>query len=101
MWELKLIKFDTNLEEDRKPYEKILAVSNLVEDMKGNPGQKGTFYITNLRLIWHGSTDRDLNLSIGLDTIVNIFLKTMPIQGYQELKYILVVKSISPRQTKY
>ena len=51
--------------------------------MKGNPGQKGTFYITNLRLIWHGSVDRDLNLSIGLDTIVNVFLKTMPIQGFQ------------------
>ena len=50
--------------------------------MKGNPGQKGTFYVTNLRLIWHGA-DKDLNLSIGLDTIVNVFLKTMPIQGFQ------------------
>ena len=82
MWELKLIKFDTNLDEERKPYEKILGVSNLVEDMKGNPGQKGSFFLTNLRLIWHGTIDKDLNLSIGLDSIVNVFIKTMPIQGF-------------------
>ena len=69
--------------------------------MKGNPGQKGVFCITNLRLLWHGTVDKDLNLSIGLDTIVNVFVKTMPIQGYHELKHVLIVKSISPRQTKY
>jgi len=96
-----LIKFDIDLDEDRKPYEKNLAVSTLVEDTKGNPGQKGHFYITNLRLIWHGSTDKDLNLSIGLDTIVNIILKSVPIQGFHDMKYMMIVKALSPRQTKY
>lgn len=26
---------------------------------------RGHFYVTNLRLVWHGATDRDMNLSIG------------------------------------
>jgi Bardet-Biedl syndrome 5 protein len=101
LWELKLIKFDINLEDNVKAYERHLAVSHMVEDMKGNPGQKGSFIVTNLRLIWHGNVDRDLNLSIGLDTITNVMIKTLPIQGFHDLKYVLIVKCLSPRQTKY
>jgi hypothetical protein len=42
-----------------------LAISHTVEDSKGNPGIKGHFYVTNLRVIWHAASDRDLNLSVG------------------------------------
>ncbi len=81
IWELKLIKFDTELSTNLKPYEKYLAISDMVEDSKGNPGVKGVLFLSNLRLVWHSLTDKDLNLSIGLDTINNIILKSMPAQG--------------------
>jgi hypothetical protein len=42
-----------------------LAISHNVEDSKGNPGIKGHFFITNLRVIWNAASDRDLNLSVG------------------------------------
>ena len=42
-----------------------LAISHIVEDTKGNPGIRGHFYATNLRFVWHGANDRDINLSIG------------------------------------
>lgn len=74
----------------------------MVEDMKGNPGFKGDFFLTNLRLIWHAKNDKNLNLSIGLDTITNLILKTTPEQaGFNDIKYILTVKSLSPSRTKY
>lgn len=73
----------------------------MVEDMKGNPGQKGNFYITNLRLIWHANNDKELNLSIGLDTITYATLKSYPQQGFQDLKHVLIIKAMSPSQTKY
>lgn len=58
IWELKLIKFDVDPDSPKKPYEKYYAVSSLVEDTKGNPGIKGNFIITNLRVVWYASNDR-------------------------------------------
>lgn len=69
--------------------------------MKGYPGQKGNFFITNLRIMWHGIQDKDLNLSIGLDTITYVALKSYPQQGFHDLKHVLIVKALSPGQTKY
>ncbi len=43
-----------------------LAISHIIEDSKGNPGMRGHFYVTNLRFVWHGANDRDINLSIGI-----------------------------------
>lgn len=78
-----------------------MAVSNLVEDSKGNPGFKGHFLLTNLRIIWYSQSDKDINLSIGLDTLNNISIKSVPLSGYSELKHILTLKSLSPAGTKY
>ena len=58
IWELKLIKFDVDSEIAKKPYEKYIALSSYVEDTKGNPGIKGNFIITNLRVMWYASNDR-------------------------------------------
>jgi len=75
--------------------------SDMVEDVKGNPGFQGMFYLTNLRIIWHSRSDKDLNLSIGLDTINNVMLKTVPLQGYNEMRFMMTLKCVSPKQTKY
>lgn len=101
IWELKLIKFDTNLSEDIKPYEKHLAISSLVEDTKGNPGVKGFFTLSNLRILWYSQTDKDINLSIGLDTINNVILKSIPVSGYSDFKHLLTLKAVSPSQTRF
>jgi hypothetical protein len=65
-----------------KPYEKHICASDLVEDSKGNPGYKGCFILSNLRIIWHSQRDKDINLSIGLDTLNNIIIKSIPVSGY-------------------
>lgn len=101
IWELKLIKFDTNLADDIKPYEKHLAISNLVEDSKGNPGIKGFFTLSNLRIVWYSQTDKDINLSIGLDTINNVIIKSIPVSGYSDFKHLLTLKAVSPSQVKF
>jgi hypothetical protein len=38
----------------------------------------GNFAVTNLRVIWYAQKDRDINLSIGLDTVNNVFMKSFP-----------------------
>lgn len=101
IWELKLIKFDTDLDEPMKPYEKSLAVSDMVEDAKGNPGLRGFCSLSNLRILWYAQTDKDVNLSIGLDTINNVTVKSIPVAGFSEPKHILTLKAVSPSQTKY
>jgi hypothetical protein len=101
IWELKLIKFDTDLDQKIKPYEKYIAISHNVEDQKGNPGIRGNFFLSNLRIIWYAASDKEVNLSIGLDTINNVFLKSTLIPGQSNLKHYLTIKSLSPGQTKY
>jgi hypothetical protein len=101
IWELKLIKFDTDLDDPMKPYEKPLAISDMVEDSKGNPGLRGFCSLSNLRIVWYSQIDKDVNLSIGLDTINNVTVKSMPVAGFSEPKHILTLKALSPSQTKY
>lgn len=73
----------------------------MIEDTKGNPGIKGYFYLSNLRIVWYSQADKDINLSIGLDTINNVVIKSTPVSGYREFKHVLILKAISPNQTKY
>ena len=46
-----------------------------IEDNKGNPGIKGTFHITNLRILWFNNKNNSINLSIGLNTIISMHQK--------------------------
>jgi hypothetical protein len=73
----------------------------MVEDTKGNPGLKGYFSLSNLRIMWYSQSDKDVNLSIGLDTINNVTVKSIPISGYSDFKHILTLKAVSPSQVKY
>lgn len=60
---------------------------------------RGHFYVTNLRFVWHGANDRDINLSIGLDTINNAYIK--PTATGSQTKHLLIVKTQSPGGNKY
>jgi len=91
-----------NLDENLKLYERYIAASSMVEDITGNPGHKGNFYLTNLRVIWHANNNKRLNISIGLDTIHSIVFKSIPVhQGFNSLRHIIAIKSVSPSNTKY
>ncbi len=84
-----------------KPYEKPLAISEMVEDSKGNPGLRGFCSLSNLRILWYSQIDKEVNLSIGLDTINNVNVKSIPVAGFSDPKHILTLKAVSPSQTKY
>jgi len=51
--------------------------------------------------MWYAQKDKDVNLSIGLDTVNNAFVKSFPMQGYSDIKHILTIKSMSPGGVKY
>ena len=48
---------------------------NSVEDTKGNNGERGTFEVTNLRVIWTSHKRPRTNLSIGYKCITNVLIK--------------------------
>jgi hypothetical protein len=99
IWELKSIRFNVGLE--GKHYEKLLGESNEVEDVVGNFGIKGHLQLSNLRITWRSRTDKDANISIGLDTVYSVDIKEVPVYGYDFFKHVLLVKAINQRQVKY
>lgn len=46
-----------------------------MEDTKGNNGERGSLLITNLRLIWFSDINKNVNLSVGFDCILNTEIK--------------------------
>ena len=54
----------------------LIDVINGVEDTKGNNGVRGYLAITNLRIMWYHEKKPKCNLSVGLDNITNISIKT-------------------------
>lgn len=101
IWELRSIRFDIELDEERKSFERHVAVSYNVEDAKGNAGFKGQMFVTNLRVLWQLSSDPSINLSIGWDTIVNTSIKTMPVGGGNSFKHLLALKTQNLSQNRY
>lgn len=55
-----------------RPGEQEIDFIDKVEDTKGNNGDSGKLYITNLRLLWISSVKNRINLSIGYKCIVSI-----------------------------
>ena len=95
------IKFDLDFDDEPASFEKYIAVSYNIEDSKGNPGSLGHFFITNLKVIWQMKSDPSINLVIGLDSIVLVDVKTMPVQFGGGFKHLLTVKAQNPSQVRY
>ena len=78
LWQDREIAFDIS---DRKlslkPGEKPIATFNQVEDTKGNNGEMGKLLITNIRLIWASKKYKRINLSISLNNILSISVKSV------------------------
>lgn len=76
VWQDREIRFDGPAQDIkmRKGEVEIDALYS-IEDTKGNNGEKGTLYVTNLRLIWVSKKNSRINLSVGYNCITNINVK--------------------------
>ncbi|CAE1323438.1 BBS5 [Acanthosepion pharaonis] len=92
MWEDVDIKFDITASQMQPcPGEKIIDILESVEDTKGNNGERGRLLVTNLRIIWHSHVIPRVNLSIGLNCIINLSTKfaNSKLRGNIEALYVL------------
>mmetsp|Transcript_21832 Transcript_21832/g.21124 ORF Transcript_21832/g.21124 Transcript_21832/m.21124 type:complete len:349 (-) Transcript_21832:87-1133(-) len=76
IWQDKELRFDT------KPAflacrrgEKVIDSINSVEDTKGNNGERGSLIVTNLRILWIAHANSNINLSIGLNSIISVNIR--------------------------
>ncbi|KAH9598426.1 Bardet-Biedl syndrome 5 protein [Trypanosoma melophagium] len=92
-WYDREVRFDistTNFEVQTTRGELLLATIRPVEDTKGNNGEEGIFFVTNLRCLWHSCINVRKNLSIGYYGIQNMEMKqaTSRLRGSTEALYI-------------
>jgi hypothetical protein len=57
--------------------------------------------LTNLRIYWYAVPDKNLNLSVGIDAIHNVLIKSFPSQTQNIVKHMLIVKAQNQNQTRY
>ncbi|WKX99520.1 hypothetical protein Q1695_014419 [Nippostrongylus brasiliensis] len=73
LWQDKEIRFDVDHRMLRLvPGEVQIDRVDMVEDTKGNNGDRGVMRITNLRIIWYASSMPRINLSIGYSNITGL-----------------------------
>lgn len=76
IWQDREIRFDckTGLLNTRKGEKQIDSI-NSVEDTKGNNGERGSLIVTNLRIIWVSHANSNINLSIGLNSVISVNIR--------------------------
>ncbi|XP_041365484.1 Bardet-Biedl syndrome 5 protein-like [Gigantopelta aegis] len=92
LWEDRDVRFDISpIQMRMRPGEKVIDRLDAVEDTKGNNGDRGRLIVTNLRIIWHSLSLLRVNLSIGLNCVINISTKTAQskLKGNSEALYVL------------
>lgn len=55
--------------------ERVIKTIPGIEDTKGSTDEKGNLSITNLRIIWKSQSDSNINISIGLNTIISLNIR--------------------------
>ena len=74
------------------PGEKVIERVDLVEDSKGNSGDQGTMFMSNLRVVWYSINTPKLNICM-------LFLFKFIIYIYMSVcRLILIIYSISETQ---
>ncbi|GAB6030767.1 Bardet-Biedl syndrome 5 protein [Chamberlinius hualienensis] len=92
VWQDRDVRFDIPLHQmEMRSGEQVLDCLDLVEDTKGNGGDKGRLLVTNLRIIWCSLNKARVNLSIGYNCIISISTRTVnsKLRGISEALYIL------------
>lgn len=92
LWEDRDVRFDINpTQMNMRPGESVIDKLDSIEDTKGNNGDRGRLLVTNLRVIWHSTSLPRVNLSVGLNCIINITVRTAnsKLKGPTEALYLL------------
>ncbi|XP_034181106.1 Bardet-Biedl syndrome 5 protein isoform X1 [Osmia lignaria lignaria] len=78
MWQDSEIRFDVSyVQMQLQLGEFAVDKLDLIEDTKGNAGERGRLIVTNLRIIWHSLLLPRINLSIGYNTFITVNSKTI------------------------
>ena len=105
LWQDREIAFDISERKLKlRPGEKHVCKFMQVEDTKGNNGEMGRLQITNIRLIWTANRYKRINLSIGLNNIVSITVKSVHSKlrgGDVQSLSILTQQHGTQQKTKY
>ncbi|XP_077516479.1 Bardet-Biedl syndrome 5 protein isoform X2 [Amblyomma americanum] len=92
LWQDREIRFDISNQDLRygAGEDQIDRLTN-VEDTKGNSGDRGTLYVTNLRIIWQSHARPRVNLSVGFNCVTGISTRTVnsKLCGIAEALYIM------------
>eukprot|EP00736_Rhodelphis_marinus_P005865 Rmarinus@m.7619 len=92
VWQDREIRFDIhpNQLQPRKG-EAVIDSMNSVEDTKGNNGERGELFISNLRIMWMSHRSKRTNLSIGYNSIIsiNIRMASSRLRGNTQALFIL------------
>lgn len=75
------------------PWESVNNVVQSVEDVKGNPGERGVLIVSSVRLIWYMYGNKESNLSIGYDCITRAE-KKVHFMANSVPKYFLHLKAV-------
>ncbi|XP_064455172.1 Bardet-Biedl syndrome 5 protein homolog [Ornithodoros turicata] len=98
LWQDRDVRFDvTNQELQYGPGEEQFDRLDAVEDTKGNSGDKGKLFVTNLRIIWQSHSRPRVNLSVGFNCITGVSTRTVnsKLRGIAEALYLLTKTSSS------
>ncbi|XP_014210145.1 Bardet-Biedl syndrome 5 protein homolog [Copidosoma floridanum] len=76
MWQDSQVKFDVPVSQmDLRIGEHLIDKLEMIEDTKGNAGDRGCLMITNLRIMWHSISHPRVNLSLGFNTFLTVTTK--------------------------
>lgn len=92
IWQDREIRFDVPIKElECRRGEFLIDHMESVEDTKGNNGEKGQLFITNLRMVWQCDRNRRTNLSIGYNSVssINIRTATSKLRGQAQALYVM------------
>lgn len=91
-WQDRDVRFDVSVQSLKtRQGEIVIDIFESVEDTKGNSGDRGRLTVTNLRIFWRSHSLPRVNLTVGLNCIVNISTKTVnsKLRGHAEALYVL------------
>ncbi|XP_076328100.1 Bardet-Biedl syndrome 5 protein isoform X2 [Tachypleus tridentatus] len=91
-WQDRDIRFDISPQElQLRNGENMIDKLDAVEDTKGNSGDRGKLFMTNLRLIWQSHSRPRVSLSVGWSCVTSISSRTVnsKLRGVAEALYIL------------
>ncbi|XP_014224007.1 Bardet-Biedl syndrome 5 protein homolog isoform X2 [Trichogramma pretiosum] len=106
MWQDNQVKFDVSLSQmEMRSGEYLIDKLDMIEDTKGNSGDRGRLLVTNLRIMWHSIAYPRVNLSIGFNTFDNLFGTTTQalyvLTSYKNCRYEFIFSNMNNRSSRH